>query len=46
MFSIEMLSCGVVIGAEILHTLGPVTMDFKELYTSLNNEVYKHTQSD
>ena len=46
MFSIEMLSFGVVLGAERFHTFGPVTMDFKELYTSLNNEVHKHTQSD
>jgi hypothetical protein len=32
MFSIEMGGCDIVLGVEWLHTLGPVTMDFKELY--------------
>jgi hypothetical protein len=35
MFSIEMGCCDVVIGAEWLHTLGTITMDFNNLYMSL-----------
>jgi hypothetical protein len=31
MFSIDMGGCENVIGAECLHTLGPILMDFKEL---------------
>jgi hypothetical protein len=29
--SIEMGDCNIVLGARWLHTLGPITMDFKEL---------------
>jgi hypothetical protein len=32
MFVIEMGRCDIVMGVEWLHTLGPITMDFKELY--------------
>ena len=31
-----------VLGVEWSHTLGHVTMDFKELYMSLNNEGHGH----
>jgi hypothetical protein len=34
LFSIDMGGCDIVFGAECLHMLGPLTMDFKELYTS------------
>eukprot|EP00253_Pinus_taeda_P027980 PITA_27980 len=34
MFSIHMGGCDIVLGAEWLHTLGPITMDFQELYMS------------
>jgi hypothetical protein len=36
MFSIDMGGCDIVLGVEWLHTLGPITMDFKELYMSSN----------
>ena len=32
MFSIEMGGCDIVLGAEWIRTLGPITMDFQELY--------------
>jgi hypothetical protein len=31
MFSIDMGGCDIVLGVEWLHTLGPITMDFKDL---------------
>jgi hypothetical protein len=34
MFSIEMGGCDIVLGVEWLQTLGPITMDFHELYMS------------
>ena len=34
MFAIDMGGCDIVLGAEWLHTLSLVTMDFKELYLS------------
>ena len=34
MFVIDMGGCDIVLGAEWLHTLGPITMDFQELYMS------------
>jgi hypothetical protein len=43
MFSIEMGGCDVVLGAEWLCTLGPITMDFKDLYMSFTKEGKKHT---
>jgi hypothetical protein len=43
MFSIEMGGCDVVLSAEWLCTLGPITMDFKDLYMSFTKEGYKHT---
>lgn len=32
MFSIEMGDCDIVLGAKWLCTLGPITIDFQELY--------------
>jgi hypothetical protein len=43
MFSIEMGGCDVVLGVEWLCTLGPITMDFKDLYMSFTKEGHKHT---
>jgi hypothetical protein len=34
MFSIEMGGCDIFLGHEWLHTLGPITMDFRDLYMS------------
>jgi hypothetical protein len=31
MFAIDMGGCNIVLGVEWLHTLGPITMEFKEL---------------
>jgi predicted aspartyl protease len=31
MFAIDMGGCDIVLGVEWLHTLGPITMDFKDL---------------
>jgi len=33
MFATDMGGCDIVLGEKWLHTLGPVNMDFKELYT-------------
>jgi hypothetical protein len=38
MFSIDMGSCDIVLGAEWLRTLGPILMDFKELTMQFNEE--------
>jgi hypothetical protein len=35
--------CGVVLRIEWLCTLGPLTMGFKDLYTSFTKEWRKHT---
>ena len=32
MFAIHMGGCNIVLGANWLYTLGPITMDFQELY--------------
>ena len=38
MFSINMGGCDIVFGIEWLRTLGPIAMDFKELYMSFVND--------
>jgi hypothetical protein len=38
MFSIDMGGCDIVLGAEWLHTLGPILMDFKELTMQFQQE--------
>jgi hypothetical protein len=43
MFSFEMGGCDIVLEAKWLHTLGPVTVDFKELYMSFTQEGKKDT---
>lgn len=43
MFFIHMGGCDFVLGAEWLRTLGPITMDFQELYMSFKQNNYTHT---
>jgi hypothetical protein len=43
MFTIDMGGYDVVVGVEWLDTLGPITLDFKDFYMSLNKEGWKHT---
>jgi len=43
MFTIYMCRCYIVLGVEWLCTLGLVTMDLKELYTSFTNDRHQHT---
>jgi len=43
MFAIEMYGCDVVLGAKWLRTLGPITMDFQELYMSFKQNNHIHT---
>jgi hypothetical protein len=46
MFSIYMGGFYIVLGTEWLRTLGPITMDFNELYMSLQQEGHCHTFKD
>jgi len=41
-FLLKMGSCNVPLGAEWIHTLGPITMHFKDLYMSFTKEGQKH----
>ena len=43
MFAIDMGGCDIVLGAEWLRTLGPITMDFKELYMRFTLDSYTYT---
>jgi hypothetical protein len=43
MFSIEMGGCDIVLGVEWLRTLGPITMDFLELYMSFKKDGHSYT---
>eukprot|EP00253_Pinus_taeda_P002246 PITA_02246 len=43
MFSIHMGGCDIVLGVEWLCTLGPITMDFQELYMSFKQNNHTHT---
>eukprot|EP00253_Pinus_taeda_P017771 PITA_17771 len=43
MFAIHMGGCDIVLGAEWLRTLGPITMDFQELYMSFKQKNHTHT---
>jgi hypothetical protein len=38
MFSIDMGGCDIVLGVEWIHTLGPITMDFKDLTMQFQQE--------
>jgi hypothetical protein len=42
MFSIDMGSCDIVLGADWLKTLGPILMDFKELIVKFDQEFYQY----
>ena len=42
MFSIDMCGCDIVLGVEWLHTLGPITMDFKDLTMQFQQEGKKY----
>jgi len=42
MFSIDMGGCDIVLGADWLHTLGPVTMDLKELTMHFTKDNQTH----
>jgi hypothetical protein len=42
MFSIDMGSCDIVLGADWLRTLGPILMDFKELTIQFNQEGHQY----
>eukprot|EP00253_Pinus_taeda_P004517 PITA_04517 len=43
MFAIHMGGCDIVLGAEWLHTLGPIKMGFQELYMSFKQNNSTHT---
>eukprot|EP00253_Pinus_taeda_P003142 PITA_03142 len=43
MFAINMGGCDIVLGADWLCTLGPITMDFQELYMSFKQNDHTHT---
>jgi hypothetical protein len=42
-FSIFMGGCDIFLGVEWLHTLGPITMDYQELYMSIHQEAHTYT---
>jgi len=42
MFSIHMGGCDIIFGVEWLHTLGPISMDFKELTMQFQQEGKKY----
>ena len=43
MFTINMGDYDIVLGVEWLHTLGPMTMDFHELYMRFKQNDHMHT---
>eukprot|EP00253_Pinus_taeda_P006430 PITA_06430 len=43
MFAIHMGGCDIVLRTEWLRTLGPITMDFQELYMSFKQNNHTHT---
>jgi len=43
MFAIHMGGCDIILGAEWLRTLGPITMYFHELYMSFKQNNSTHT---
>jgi hypothetical protein len=43
MFSISMGVCDIVLGVEWIHTLGPITMDYQELYMSFTQDSHSYT---
>ena len=43
MFSIFIGGCDIVLGVEWIHTLGPITMDYQELYMSFTQYAQTYT---
>ena len=43
MFPISMGGCDIVLGVQWLRTLGPITMDYQELYISFTQETHTNT---
>lgn len=43
MFALNMGGCDIVLGVEWLRTLGPITVDFQELYVSFKQNDHMHT---
>ena len=43
MFAIHMRGCNIVLDTNWLRTLGPITMDFQELYMTFKQNNYTHT---
>ena len=43
MVTIYMGGCDMVLGVEWIQSLGPITIDFKELYLSISQASYTHT---
>jgi hypothetical protein len=43
MFSIATGGCDVVLGVEWIRTLGPITMDYQELYMSFTKDAHPYT---
>jgi hypothetical protein len=43
MFFIFMGGCDIVLGVEWIHTLGPIKMDYQELYMSFTQDAHPYT---
>jgi hypothetical protein len=43
MFSISMGRCDTILGFEWPRTLGPITLDYQELYMSFTQEAHTYT---
>jgi hypothetical protein len=43
MFSISMGGCDIVLGVDLLCTLGPITTDYQDLYMSFTKEAHTYT---
>jgi hypothetical protein len=43
MFSIAMGGCDIVLGVEWIRTLGPITMDYHELYMRFTQDAHTYT---
>jgi hypothetical protein len=43
MFSISMGGCDIVLGMEWLHNLGPIKMDYQELYMRFTQDAHTYT---
>ena len=43
MFVVDIGGCDIVLGVEWLRALGPVTIEFKELYMGIVKDSHNHT---